>query len=199
MSGIEIKRGKASRHPRALWLAGTALGCSLLIQPAVALAADGCVPVADGVVTCSAPTTTGVSYTTIGDLILNLPASVSNTGAIAVDVVGGAGDVGIVATDIATSGDQAPGVFVTTTSGAIDIEVTKAATSGAGMVGGVDTNDAIIAQSVSGAVKVKAGELSTAGVYTSGVAAGSRPATSRSRSARSPPRVWAAASFRPAR
>jgi outer membrane autotransporter protein len=173
MSGIEIKRGKSRGGARALWLTGTALGCSLLVQPAAALAANECGPAASGVVTCPAPTTTGVSYTTIDDLILNLPASASNTGAIAVDVVGGAGDIGVVAADIATSGNQAPGLFVTTTSGAIDIEVTKAATSGTDMVNDM-TNDAIVALSDSGAVKVKAGEVSTAGVYTSGVAAQSK-------------------------
>ncbi|KQY92234.1 hypothetical protein ASD21_12455 [Caulobacter sp. Root1455] len=145
----------------------------MLVQPAAALAAEECGAPASGVVTCSAPVTTGVSYTTIDDLILNLPASVSNTGAIAVDVAGGAGDIGIVAVDIATSGDNAPGLVVNTTSGAIDIAVTKAATAGTGFTGG-DTNDAIIAQSVSGAIKVKAGELSTAGTYTSAVAAGSQ-------------------------
>ncbi len=148
------------------------MGCSLLVQPAVAVAADECGAPAAGVVTCSAAVATGVSYTTSGDLVVNLPASASNTGAAAVKVSGGAGKIGIVAADIATSGDSAPGLLVTTTSGAIDIDVTKAVTSGTGY--GVDTNDAIIAQSVSGAVKVKAGELSTAGAFTSGVAAGSQ-------------------------
>jgi fibronectin-binding autotransporter adhesin len=170
MSGIENKSGRTQRQARALWLTGTALGCSLLVQPA--MAADECGAPASGAVTCSTPTTTGVSYTTIDDLILNLPASASNSGAAAVKVTGGAGNIGVVAADIATSGDNAPGLVVSTTSGAIDIDVTKAATSGTGF-GGVDTNDAIIAQSVSGAVKVKAGDLSTAGIYTSGVAAGS--------------------------
>jgi fibronectin-binding autotransporter adhesin len=172
MSGLEIERSKARRNPRALWLTGTALGCSLLVQPAVALAANECGAPASGVVTCAAPTTTGVSYTTIDDLILNLPAQASNTGGVAVAISGGAGKVGVVAADIATSGDNAPGLVVSTTSGAIDLVVTKAATAGTGFTGG-DTNDAIIAQSVSGAIKVKAGELSTAGTYTSAVAAGS--------------------------
>lgn len=172
MSKNQIGRGETQRSPRALWLAGTALGCSLLVQPAAAVAADECGAPVSGVVTCPA-TTTGVSYATIDDLVVNLPASASNTGAIAVKVSGGAGKVGVVAADIATSGDNAPGLVVTTTSGAIDIDVAKAATSGTGF-GGVDTNDAIIALSDSGAVKVKAGELSTAGVYTSGVAAESK-------------------------
>ncbi|WP_029912790.1 autotransporter domain-containing protein [Caulobacter sp. UNC358MFTsu5.1] len=173
MSGIQHSRGKSPRNPRALWLAGTALGCSLLVQPAAALAANECGAPAGGVVTCPSPITTGVSYTTIDDLILNLPAATSNTGAIAVDVVGGAGKVSVVAADISTSGNEAPGLFVTTTSGAIDVNVTKAATSGADMVNQM-TNDAIVALSDSGAVKVKAGEVSTAGVYTSGVAAQSK-------------------------
>ncbi|HST92306.1 MAG TPA: hypothetical protein VLJ13_08945, partial [Brevundimonas sp.] len=163
MSEKQIRRGETQRSLQALWLAGTALGCSLLVQPAAASAADECGEPASGMVTCPAPTTTGVSYTTIDDLIVNLPASASNTGATAVKVSGGAGKVGVVAADIATSGDNAPGLVVTTTSGVIDIDVTKAATTGTGF-GGVDTNDAIIAQSVSGAVKVKAGELSTAGL-----------------------------------
>jgi fibronectin-binding autotransporter adhesin len=172
MSGFENKSGKTPRDRRALWLTGTALGCSLLVQPAAALAADECGAPVSGVVTCPA-TTTGVSYTTIDDLVLNLPAPASNTGAIAVKVSGGAGRVGVVAADVATSGDNAPGLVVTTTTGAIDIDVTKATTSGTSF-GGVDTNDAIIALSDSGAVKVKTGELSTAGVYTSGVAAESK-------------------------
>src|SRR6478609_1577771 len=102
MSGFEIERSKVRGNPQALWLTGTALGCSLLVQPAAALAANECGAPVSGVVTCSTATTTGVSYTTIDDLILNLPASASNTGATAVTVSGGAGKVGVVAADIAT-------------------------------------------------------------------------------------------------
>ncbi|MBO9557945.1 MAG: hypothetical protein J7515_05085, partial [Caulobacter sp.] len=169
MSAIQHKRGKALRNPRTLWLAGTALGCSLLVQPAVALAADECGAPAGGAVTCPAPITTGVSYTTIDDLILNLPAAASNTGATAVKVASGAGKVAVVAADVSTSGNSAPGVVVSTTSGAIDIDVAKAVTTGTGY--GADTNDAVVALSNSGAIKVKAGQVSTAGTFSSGVAA----------------------------
>ncbi|SFI58733.1 autotransporter domain-containing protein [Caulobacter sp. UNC279MFTsu5.1] len=164
-----MKVAKGRRNSRVLWLAGTALGCSLLVQPATALAADECGAPAGGVVSCPTPTTTGVSYTTIDDLILNLPAAASNTGATAVKVSGGAGDIGVVAADISSSGNSAPGLVVSTTSGAIDIDLARAVTTGTSY--GADTNDAVVAVSNSGAIKVKAGEVSTAGVYTSGVAA----------------------------
>ncbi|HWU14734.1 MAG TPA: hypothetical protein VN157_12075, partial [Caulobacter sp.] len=172
MSEVEIKLAKGRRSSRVLWLAGTALGCSLLVQPAAALAADECGAPSSGAVTCPAPITTGVSYTTLDDLILNLPAATSNTGGVAVKVSGGAGKIGVVATDVSTSGDSAPGLIVSTTSGAIDIGVTKAVTTGVSY--GSDTNDAVVALSDSGAIKVKAGEVSTAGVYSSGVAAQSK-------------------------
>jgi len=133
-----------------------------LVQSAAAVAADECGAPVNGVVTCPA-TPTGVSYATIDDLIVNFPTSVSNTGAIAVKVSGGAGKVGVVAADIATSGDNALGLVVTTISGAIDIDVAKAATSGTGF-DGVDTKAPISALADSGAGEAKAGELSTAGV-----------------------------------
>lgn len=157
---------------RTMLLAGTALGVSLFVQPAPAQAAEECGAPAAGVVVCPAGEQTGgVTYTGVTDFTLTIPgtAPVSNTGAPAVLVSGSTGAVTVDAADVTGNGTGGQGILVTTTSGAIVIDTDKAVTTGAGY--SPTTADAVVALSTSGNITVTAGEVSTAGPYTSGVAA----------------------------
>ncbi len=161
-----------SRMPlgRTMLLAGTALGASLFVQAAPVMAAEECGAPVNGVVTCPAGEQTGgVAYVDVTDLTLTIPgtAPVSNTGAPAVLVTGSTGAVVVEAADVTGNGDGGQGVVVTTTTGSIAIDVDKAATNGT--VYGPVLNDAVVAVSTSGDITVDAGEVSTAGPYTSGV------------------------------
>jgi outer membrane autotransporter protein len=152
-------------------LAGTALGVSLLVQPGLARAAEECGAPAAGVVVCPAgPLTDGVSYTGVTDLTLTIPdtAPVSNTGAPAVLVEGSTGAVVVDAADVTGAGSGGLGILVTTTTGTIAIDADKAVTTGTAYA--PNPNDAIVALSTSGDISVNAGEVSTAGPYTSGIA-----------------------------
>lgn len=157
---------------RKMLLAGTALGVSLLVQAAPARAAEECGAPVAGVVVCpTGELTSGVSYTGVTDLTLTIPgaAPVSNTGAPAVLVSGSTGAVTVDAADVTGAGTGAQGILVTTTSGAIVIDADKAVTTGAGY--SPTTADAVAALSTSGDITIVAGQVSTAGPYSSGVAA----------------------------
>jgi fibronectin-binding autotransporter adhesin len=157
---------------RTMLLAGTALGVSLFVQPAPAQANEECGAPAAGVVVCPAePLTEGVSYTGVTDFTLTIPgtAPVSNTGAPAVLVSGSTGAVTVDAADVTGNGAGGQGILVTTTSGAIVIDAEKAVTTAAGF--SPTTADAVVALSTSGDITITAGQVSTAGSYTSGVAA----------------------------
>jgi fibronectin-binding autotransporter adhesin len=157
---------------RTMLLAGTALGVSLFVQPAPAQANQECGAPAAGVVVCPAePLTEGVSYTGVTDFTLTIPgtAPVSNTGAPAVLVSGSTGAVTVDAADVTGNGAGGQGILVTTSSGAIVIDADKAVTTAAGF--SPTTADAVVALSTSGDITITAGQVSTAGSYTSGVAA----------------------------
>jgi len=157
---------------RTMLLAGTALGVSLLVQPAPARAADECGTPVNGVVTCPAGEQTGgVAYTGVTDLTLSIPATapVSNSGAPAVQVSGSTGAVVVDAANVTGAGTGGQGILITTTSGSIVIDTDKAVTTGASF--SPTTADAVVALSTSGDITITAGEVSTAGPYSSGVAA----------------------------
>lgn len=157
---------------RTMLLAGTALGVSLFVQPAPAQAAEECGAPAAGVVVCPVGALTGgVTYTGVTDFSLTIPATapVSNTGAAALLVSGSTGAVAVDAADVTGNGTGGQGILVTTTSGAIVIDAGRAVTTGTAFSS--TTADAVVALSTSGDITITTGEVSTAGPYTSGVAA----------------------------
>lgn len=180
MSGIRHFTNKAGRSAagRALLLTGTALGLSLLVQPATAAVSDCGAPVA-GVVTCPAGTiTTGVNYTVGADgLTLNVPANagVSNTDAPAVKITGTTGQVTVNAKGVTgngAAGEGGLGVIATTTTGAITFDVEDVKTTALTYNGVANrTNDAVTALSGSGNISITGKQLSSQGTYSSAVQA----------------------------
>ena len=177
----KVIQGPAGRN---LLLAGTALGLSLLVQPAPVMAAvapGACGPVVAGVVTCPAGViTSGVSYAAGADgLTLNVPANatVSNTDHPGVEVAGTTGAVTVNAKGVTGNGNGngtdvgGLGLFIHTTSGAITVDAEDVKSTGLLFAGSNWTNDAITAHSDSGDVSVTARNVSTVGTYTSGVTA----------------------------
>jgi outer membrane autotransporter protein len=175
MSGIRQFTHKAGRNAgRAFLLTGTALGLSLLVQPATAAVSDCGAPVA-GVVTCPAGTiTTGVNYTVGADgLTLNIPAdaNVSNTDAPAVKITGSTGQVTVNAKGVTgngAAGEGGLGVIATTTTGAITFDVEDVKTTALTYNGTANrTNDAVTALSDSGNISITGKQLSSVGTYSS--------------------------------
>ena len=185
MSGIRQFKNKAGRNAgRALLLTGTALGLSLLVQPATALAVvPTCGVPAAGVVTCPTGTiTTGVNYTAGADgLTLNIPADagVSNTDAPAVQIAGSTGQVTVNAKGVTGNGAGTTtlgglGVIVTSTTGAITLNTEDVKTTALTYNGSADrTNDAVTAVTDSGNISITGKQLSTVGTYGSAVQAAS--------------------------
>jgi fibronectin-binding autotransporter adhesin len=177
MSDTKQTKSNQGRAPvgRAMLLTGTALGLSLLVQPAVA--ADACGPAVSGVVTCPAGAiATGVSYVAgPGGLTLNIPAAatVSNTDAPAVKVAGSTGAVTVNANGVTgngAGGQGGLGVLVTTTTGAITLNADDVKTTALTYNGVADrTNDALTALSDSGSISITGKHLSTVGTYGSAV------------------------------
>jgi uncharacterized protein with beta-barrel porin domain len=181
MSGIKHFNKAGRKAGRALLLSGTALGLSLLVQPATAAIPTTCGAAVSGVVTCPTGTiTTGVDYTAGVDgltLIIPADAGVSNTDAPAVQVTGTTGAVtvnakGVTGNGVGVGANGGLGVLVGTTTGAITLDTENVQTTALTVNNSAPrTNDAVTALSDSGNISITGKQLSTVGTYSSAVQA----------------------------